>query len=84
MEVNTRHSTNIVNQQFVHKKIHSRIPIMKFTNAILIGLGLVASSTAHPVEERDVQVAHLTFHGGPASYDLSVPADGSVVNTSEL
>lgn len=57
---------------------------MKFTGAILIGLGLVATSTAHPVEERDVQVAHLTFHGGPASYDLSVPADGSVVNTSEL
>ncbi|KAI1211178.1 uncharacterized protein F4807DRAFT_419288 [Annulohypoxylon truncatum] len=55
---------------------------MKFSSAILFGIGLVASSSAHPLEERDVQVAHLTFHGGPASYDLAVPADGSVVNTN--
>ncbi|KAI1100366.1 hypothetical protein F4804DRAFT_319190 [Jackrogersella minutella] len=55
---------------------------MKFSNAILLSLGLIVSSSAHPLDERDVQVAHLTFHGGPASYDLAVPADGTVVNTN--
>ncbi|KAI1370371.1 hypothetical protein F4677DRAFT_438516 [Hypoxylon crocopeplum] len=55
---------------------------MKFTSTILVGLGLAASSSAHPLEDRDVQVAHLTFHGGPASYELAVPADGTVVYTN--
>ncbi|KAI1473142.1 uncharacterized protein F4812DRAFT_40756 [Daldinia caldariorum] len=55
---------------------------MKFSAVALFGASLIASSSAHPVEERDVQVAHLTFHGGPASYELAVPADGSVVNTN--
>ncbi|KAI2629959.1 hypothetical protein GGR54DRAFT_287249 [Hypoxylon sp. NC1633] len=55
---------------------------MQFTSTVLLGLGLVASSLAHPLEDRDVQVAHLTFHGGPASYELTVPADGTVVNTN--
>ncbi|KAL7621824.1 hypothetical protein AAE478_007324 [Parahypoxylon ruwenzoriense] len=55
---------------------------MRFLNTVLFGLGLVASSSAHPLEDRDVQVAHLTFHGGPASYELVVPADGTVVNTN--
>ncbi|KAI4865978.1 hypothetical protein F4820DRAFT_418278 [Hypoxylon rubiginosum] len=55
---------------------------MKFSSTVLFGLGLVAGSHAHPLEERDVQVAHLTFHGGPASYDLAVPADGTLVYTN--
>ncbi|KAI1801329.1 hypothetical protein F4811DRAFT_534880 [Daldinia bambusicola] len=55
---------------------------MKFSAIALFGVSLIAGSSAHPVEERNVQVAHLTFHGGPASYDLAVPADGSVVNTN--
>ncbi|KAI1134259.1 hypothetical protein F5Y05DRAFT_422827 [Hypoxylon sp. FL0543] len=55
---------------------------MKFTSSVLTALGLVAGSLAHPLEDRDVQVAHLTFHGGPASYQLAVPADGSVVKTN--
>ncbi|OTB09363.1 hypothetical protein M426DRAFT_6637 [Hypoxylon sp. CI-4A] len=55
---------------------------MMFTSVILLGLGLAASSSAHPLEDRDVQVAHLTFHGGPASYELDVPADGTVVYTN--
>ncbi|KAI0835053.1 hypothetical protein F5Y06DRAFT_277267 [Hypoxylon sp. FL0890] len=55
---------------------------MKFSSSVLFTLGLVASSSAHPLDERDVQVAHLTFHGGPASYQLAVPADGTVVNTN--
>ncbi|KAI1772194.1 hypothetical protein F4818DRAFT_179085 [Hypoxylon cercidicola] len=56
---------------------------MKFTSTILLSLGLVAGAYTHPVEERgDVQVAHLTFHGGPASYDLAVPADGTLVYTN--
>ncbi|KAI1342946.1 hypothetical protein F5Y15DRAFT_272353 [Xylariaceae sp. FL0016] len=55
---------------------------MHFSSSILLGLGLVASSLAHPLEDRDVQTAHLVFHGGPASYSLSVPADGTVVPTN--
>ncbi|KAJ3569418.1 hypothetical protein NPX13_g6094 [Xylaria arbuscula] len=45
---------------------------MQFTNFLVAGLGLIAGAQAQPVEER-VPVAHLTFHGGPASYTLSVP-----------
>ncbi|KAI0120798.1 hypothetical protein F4776DRAFT_631884 [Hypoxylon sp. NC0597] len=55
---------------------------MKVSSPVLFALGLVTSSLAHPLDERDVQVAHLTFHGGPASYQLAVPADGTVVNTN--
>ncbi len=57
---------------------------MQFTSQVLLALGLIASASAHPLEGRDVQVAHFTFHGGPASYDLAVPADGSVVITSKF
>ncbi|KAI5859292.1 hypothetical protein GGS23DRAFT_586457 [Durotheca rogersii] len=55
---------------------------MRFVSTVL-GLGLVAQAWAHPVEEPSppVQVAHMTFHGGPASYELEVPADGTVVYT---
>jgi hypothetical protein len=56
---------------------------MKFASQFVIGLGLVASSLAQPLEDRDVQIAHLTFHGGPVSYDLAVPNDGTVVPTSK-
>lgn len=37
-----------------------------------------------PLEPREdrVQVAHLTFHAGPVSYQLDVPADGRPVQTS--
>ena len=56
---------------------------MKFSISALLGLGLAASAVASPLEDRqNVQVAHLTFHGGPASYSLSVPADGREVPTS--
>ena len=55
---------------------------MKFSINALLGLA-VASAVASPLEDRqNVQVAHLTFHGGPASYSLSVPADGREVPTS--
>ncbi|KAI5918703.1 hypothetical protein F4810DRAFT_558420 [Camillea tinctor] len=55
---------------------------MKFSQPLILALGLLSESLAHPLDERDVQVAHLTFHGGPASYTLDVPADGSVVPTN--
>ncbi|KAI1082932.1 hypothetical protein F5B20DRAFT_578008 [Whalleya microplaca] len=55
---------------------------MKFSTTVLFGFGLLERALAHPLEDRDVQVAHLTFHGGPASYELAVPADGTVVNTN--
>jgi hypothetical protein len=54
---------------------------MKFTS-IAAGLGLVVAAVAAPVEERDVQTVHLTFHGGPASYDIALPADGNIYPTS--
>lgn len=55
---------------------------MKNIIATLFALGSFGSAMAQPLEERDVQVAHLTFHAGPVSYQLSVPADGTVVPTS--
>ncbi|KAI0595165.1 hypothetical protein F4775DRAFT_595519 [Biscogniauxia sp. FL1348] len=55
---------------------------MKFSQPLILALGLFSESLAHPLDERDVQVAHFTFHGGPASYELAVPADGSVVPTN--
>ena len=56
---------------------------MKFT---LPAIALVLSGTglALPAaEQRDaVQTVHLTFHGGPASYEMAFPADGTVYPTS--
>lgn len=54
---------------------------MKFLYSAILAMATVALSS--PLEEREVQVAHLTFHGGPASYELAVPADGTVVQTSK-
>jgi hypothetical protein len=50
---------------------------------LAVGFGFVANSVAHPLETRDdFQIVHLTFHGGPASYDLAIPADNNVYSTS--
>ncbi|KAK4183831.1 hypothetical protein QBC35DRAFT_507203 [Podospora australis] len=55
---------------------------MKFFSTVLtLALSLTAAS-ASPVQERDVQTVHLTFYGGPASYSLSFPADGTIVPTN--
>ncbi|KAJ1328154.1 hypothetical protein MN608_07490 [Microdochium nivale] len=44
---------------------------------------LVAAVTAQPlVEPRDTQVAHLTLHAAPVSYNLAVPSDGTIVKTN--
>ena len=50
----------------------------------LFGLSLLTGALAYPsLETRDdVQTAHLVFHGGPASYELAVKADGVEVQTS--
>ncbi|EMR63885.1 hypothetical protein MGN70_001323 [Eutypa lata] len=53
---------------------------MKFLYSAILAMATTALSS--PLEEREVQVAHLTFHGGPASYELAVPADGTVVQTN--
>lgn len=48
---------------------------------------LLGAAFARPSREEvrdDVQTAHFTFHGGPASYDLAVKADGVEVQTSTL
>lgn len=59
---------------------------MKFSASIL-GLSLASVTLAVPahLESRDdVQTVHLTFHGGPASYELAIPANGEVFQTSML
>ncbi|KAI0966214.1 hypothetical protein F4678DRAFT_303977 [Xylaria arbuscula] len=55
---------------------------MQFTDSLVLCLGLIAGTHAQPVEERGSVVAHLIFHGGPASYELYVPTDGTVVQTN--
>lgn len=54
---------------------------MRFT-PLLLSLFLTTPSLTHPTEPRSFQTVHLTFHGGPASYDLTIPADGTQYPTS--
>ncbi|KAK3936685.1 hypothetical protein QBC46DRAFT_295732 [Diplogelasinospora grovesii] len=56
---------------------------MKYLTSILAIAGLAAAApTSSQLEERDVQTVHLIFHGGPASYNLTLPADGKVYPTN--
>ncbi|KAI1843786.1 hypothetical protein JX266_010045 [Neoarthrinium moseri] len=56
---------------------------MKFTLFAALSLGVTANSNATPLDARDgVQTVHLTFHGGPASYSLTIPADGKIHQTN--
>jgi hypothetical protein len=56
---------------------------MKYLTTLTSALGLLASVSAVPIEERDdAQTVHLTFHGGPATYSMAFPADGTVYPTS--
>ncbi|KAI0133886.1 hypothetical protein BJ170DRAFT_678812 [Xylariales sp. AK1849] len=56
---------------------------MKFARGSILGFSFLAGSFAQPLEPRDgFQAVHLTFHGGPASYELTIPADGQVYPTS--
>ncbi|KAL1841146.1 hypothetical protein VTJ49DRAFT_7371 [Mycothermus thermophilus] len=59
---------------------------MKLTALFASGLGLFAwAASAMPLEERDdeaPQTVHLTFHGGPASYNLTLLADGNYYQTN--
>ncbi|KAI1272839.1 hypothetical protein F5Y07DRAFT_378509 [Xylaria sp. FL0933] len=55
---------------------------MQFRNSFIAALGLISGAQAHPSEERGIAYAHLIFHGGPASYELYVPTDGTVVPTN--
>ncbi|KAK3899031.1 hypothetical protein C8A05DRAFT_18473 [Staphylotrichum tortipilum] len=57
---------------------------MKYLATLASALSLLATGgvTAMPLEERDVQTVHLTFHGGPAEYSMAIPADGSMHNTN--
>ncbi|KAK0738019.1 hypothetical protein B0T18DRAFT_440922 [Schizothecium vesticola] len=45
---------------------------------------LLPFTLATPLQERadPPQTVHLTFHGGPASYSLSFPADGVIRQTN--
>jgi hypothetical protein len=57
---------------------------MKFTGSLIVAFGLIGGIQAYPTESREIADAHLIFHGGPASYELFVPTDGTVVQTSTL
>ncbi|KAI1185161.1 hypothetical protein F5B17DRAFT_409017 [Nemania serpens] len=54
---------------------------MQFPSSLVIALGLIAKIQARPAEDREIVVAHFTMHGGPASYELFVPTDGTVIST---
>ncbi|KAL2118754.1 hypothetical protein VTJ04DRAFT_5713 [Mycothermus thermophilus] len=59
---------------------------MKLTSLLTPILGLFTwTASAIPLEERTdqpVQTVRLTFHGGPASYNLTFPADGQLYKTN--
>ncbi|KAI0483487.1 hypothetical protein F4859DRAFT_512145 [Xylaria cf. heliscus] len=55
---------------------------MRFSSSLVFGLGLIAGTQARPAEDREILVVHFTVHGGPASYELFVPTDGTAVNTN--
>ncbi|KAI0199757.1 hypothetical protein F4808DRAFT_471229 [Astrocystis sublimbata] len=55
---------------------------MQFSTALTLGLSLIAGTQALPSEERGIKSVHFTFHGGPASYELYVPTDGTWVATN--
>ncbi|RYP64625.1 hypothetical protein DL770_009160 [Monosporascus sp. CRB-9-2] len=55
---------------------------MQFFKATILGLSLATASLSQPLEDRQVQIITLTFHGGAASYELAVPTDGTVIPTN--
>ncbi|KAK3299483.1 uncharacterized protein B0H64DRAFT_371821 [Chaetomium fimeti] len=56
---------------------------MKYLSILAPALGLLATTSAMPLEERDdVQTVHLTFHAGPTNYTMAIPADGSSHDTN--
>ncbi|KAH7237423.1 hypothetical protein FSOLCH5_004771 [Fusarium solani] len=56
---------------------------MKLTLSILpIAIFAGVHAMPNPVERDDVQTVHLTFHGGPASYEMTFPADGKTRQTN--
>lgn len=57
---------------------------MQFPSSLVIALGLISKIQARPTEDREIVVAHFTMHGGPASYELFVPTDGTVISTGTL
>lgn len=56
---------------------------MKFTTITSIAIALFGAADARPSVTRDVQEAYLSFQAGPVSYDLLVPTDGTIVETSQ-
>ncbi|KFY83943.1 hypothetical protein V498_07873 [Pseudogymnoascus sp. VKM F-4517 (FW-2822)] len=51
--------------------------------ALIMSVTVLALPTTEQLDERDhVQTVRLTFHGGPASYDMAFPADGAVYPTN--
>lgn len=57
---------------------------MKLSSGLFAATSIALVATANPLDARDdVQTVHLTFHGGPASYDMTIPANGKKFKTSE-
>ncbi|RYO75388.1 hypothetical protein DL766_005616 [Monosporascus sp. MC13-8B] len=55
---------------------------MQFLKTAILGLSLATASLSQPLEDRQIQIIYFTFHGGPASYQLAVPDDGTVMPTN--
>lgn len=60
---------------------------MKFIPTILLsfllgGISLAGPTGSKPRGSNAPQTVHLTFNGGPASYELTFPADGTFYPTS--
>ncbi|KAK4463512.1 hypothetical protein QBC42DRAFT_337523 [Cladorrhinum samala] len=56
---------------------------MKYVSVLATALlGLASTASAVPLEERAVQTVNLKFYAGPATYTMTIPADGQVHPTN--
>ncbi|CAM1501566.1 Fc.00g035500.m01.CDS01 [Cosmosporella sp. VM-42] len=53
-----------------------------FTSVVVIGRCATALARPDLQARYDAQTVHLTFHGGPAFYDMEFPADGQAYKTN--
>lgn len=54
---------------------------MKVLTTLALAVGLASAAAVEP--RAPPQIVHLTFHGGPAEYSMTFPADGQKRNTSQ-
>lgn len=80
--------TLTINTRHTHRNLFTILQFssdtMKFFAALATTFGLLATTSAVPLDDRAaVQTVDLIFHGGPAQYNLTLPADGKVYPTSK-